>query len=88
MVLNRDDATVMALAAAAADRAGRPRSSAAGARPRHASASTCRAAPGDWGLEAVNGMAWLVRALPAGRDCRQAAAGSGGGAKPVLICSA
>jgi UDP-N-acetylmuramoylalanine--D-glutamate ligase len=54
MVLNQDDPLVMAMRAPP-PRAGR-------SAPACASAPACRSA-GDFGIEQVNGMAWLVRAM-------------------------
>ncbi len=61
MVLNRDDAAVMAMLPAAAVRTAR-----GSQRPRERAHVTFGAGlpqrPGDFGIERVNGMAWLVRA--------------------------
>ena len=76
-VLNREDAAVMAA---------RPAEPTARTSRRNAAATDAEASPspvwvtfgtdlprhpGDWGLEVVNGMAWLVRALPADETRRQ-----------------
>ena len=83
-VLNREDAVVMAA------RPALPESAARGKSKQAAAASAVPAAtpvpwvsfgtdlpqrPGDWGLETVNGMTWLVRAQPADetRQSRKAA---------------
>ena len=55
MLQNRDDATVMAMRAAPAK--GRPK------RLRQTFGAGMPTGPGDWGIEQVNGMAWLVRAM-------------------------
>ena len=57
MVLNRDDAQVMAMAA--------PASPKQGARKITRFGAAMPQQPGDFGIEEVNGMAWLVRALEA-----------------------
>ena len=68
LVLNRDDAQVEAGSRRCSRRRdqGRRQGREGGARPCRgtscASASTRRAAPGDFGLVTENGMAWLVRA--------------------------
>jgi len=82
MLLNRDDALVMAMP----DSAGLPASSAAGARatasgrarqqrlPQRAHVTfggDMPTRPGDYGLEVVNGMTWLVRALDADETKRK-----------------
>jgi len=80
MVLNRDDALVMDMLPPAVRVKGgrmeqREHVTFGAAAPRRA---------GDWGIEVVNGMAWLVRAQPAdetqkkrGTQARQAAASQG-----------
>jgi UDP-N-acetylmuramoylalanine--D-glutamate ligase len=74
MVLNRDDATVMAMQATSLP----PQATEAAARPSGARTKVARPIdretvtfgtgmpqrPGDFGLEDAGGMAWLVRALP------------------------
>jgi len=75
MVLNRDDDTVMAWRPqpVTVREGGRTRTQPAreyvtfGTEPPHR--------PGDWGLETVNGMSWLVRALPVD-DTRRKARGA------------
>ena len=70
-VLNREDAAVMAFQPpepAVAKRSRAPQADVAPIAPLPAWASfgtDLPRRPGDWGLETVNGMAWLVRALPA-----------------------
>ncbi len=71
-VLNRDDATVMAaqppepLAPKAGRRATTSEATPQPLPPTWVSFGTdVPRRPGDWGLEVVNGMTWLVRALPA-----------------------
>ncbi|MDD2727825.1 UDP-N-acetylmuramoyl-L-alanine--D-glutamate ligase [Malikia sp.] len=71
MLLNRDDATVMGWQP-------RPQTVQEGRRtrtvPARANQSFGTEAPqraGDWGLETVNGMSWLVRALPADETVRR-----------------
>lgn len=60
MLLNRDDAEVMALLPKPVV----PKGSKAKPQPRHYQSfgAELPQRPGDWGLEVVNGMAWLVRA--------------------------
>ena len=69
MVLNRDDATVMAMRPAA------PAKPIKGPRPPARSVlgfgAGMPAAPGDFGIELVGGMAWLVRALEADETQRR-----------------
>ena len=63
MVLNRDDPVVMAHAARPpSPKGGKSR---AASRYVDASAPTCRSGPGDFGLEVVNGIIWLARAMEA-----------------------
>ena len=57
MLLNRDDPAVLAMRTAPAK--GRP------ARPYQSFGAGLPQRPGDFGIEVVNGMAWLVRALEA-----------------------
>lgn len=69
MVLNRDDAAVMAM------RPPSPAKAAKGvkpvARPVLTFGADMPAAPGDFGLEVVGGMAWLVRAMEADETQRR-----------------
>ncbi len=60
MVLNRDDARVMAQLPAPVPVKGKPR--APYVRPHQTFGLSAPTHPGDWGLETVNGMTWLVRA--------------------------
>ena len=62
MLLNRDDPTVLAMRAAPAK--GRL------ARAWQSFGAGMPECPGDFGIEEVNGMAWLVRALPADPTAR------------------
>jgi UDP-N-acetylmuramoylalanine--D-glutamate ligase len=74
-VLNREDATVMAAQPAAPEPVRKPRGAAAVAAlsaepaaqpvPWVTFGTDVPRRPGDWGLEVVNGMAWLVRAQAA-----------------------
>lgn len=74
-VLNREDATVMAAQPAAPELVRKPRGAAAAAALAAEPAAQpaqwvtfgtdVPRRPGDWGLEVVNGMAWLVRAQAA-----------------------
>lgn len=63
MVLNRDDAQVMAQLPAPVPVKGKPR--APYVRPHQTFGLDLPTRPGDWGLETVNGMTWLVRAAEA-----------------------
>lgn len=89
-VLNRDDAQVMAAQPAAPEPIRKPRGVAAVVPPApHTVPPTyvtfgtdVPQRPGDWGLEVVNGMAWLVRAHPAD-DTRQK--GRGAQATPDVV---
>ena len=81
MVLNRDDAGVMALLPAATQEV-RPRQPAQ--RAHVTFGATVPRRPGDFGIDTVNGMAWLVRAAaaddetpPAGNRRQRADAASG-----------
>jgi UDP-N-acetylmuramoylalanine--D-glutamate ligase len=70
-VLNREDAAVMAFQPAEPAVSKRSRAPQADAVPSTPSpawttfGTDLPRRPGDWGLETVNGMAWLVRAIPA-----------------------
>ncbi|MBY0465269.1 MAG: UDP-N-acetylmuramoyl-L-alanine--D-glutamate ligase, partial [Burkholderiales bacterium] len=73
-VLNREDALVMAAQPAAPEPVRKPRGAAALAAAAEPVVQPVQwvtfgtdvpSRPGDWGLEVVNGMAWLVRAQPA-----------------------
>jgi UDP-N-acetylmuramoylalanine--D-glutamate ligase len=67
MVLNRDDVAVMAmLPAPVRQRLQRPQQ-----RANVCFGSTLPTRPGDFGIEVVNGMAWLVRALEADETRRK-----------------
>ncbi len=69
MVLNRDDALVMAMRPAEPTKSGRaPRPA---ARPVVTFGTDMPAAPGDFGLETVGGMVWLVRAQEADETQRR-----------------
>ena len=73
MVLNRDDPQVMAMHAAAGAATEPPKARGAKAAPPRAMVSFGAGLPtraGDYGIETVNGMAWLVRAQ-AGDDTRK-----------------
>ncbi len=61
-VLNRDDAQVLALLAPPADKL--PARKAAPARELVTFGDNLPQRPGDYGIETVNGMAWLARAQP------------------------
>ncbi len=63
ILLNRDDARVMAQLPAPVPVKGKPR--APYVRPHQTFGLDLPARPGDWGLETVNGMTWLVRAAEA-----------------------
>jgi UDP-N-acetylmuramoylalanine--D-glutamate ligase len=63
MLLNREDGLVMAMGAAAAPV--EPKKKAAPPRPMLTFGADMPARPGDFGIEVVNGMAWLVRAIEA-----------------------
>jgi len=78
MVLNRDDATVMAwLPQPVTVREGN-RSKTLPAREHVTFGTEMPHHAGDWGLETVNGMTWLVRALPVD-DTRQGSGRKGRG---------
>ncbi|MFT3718141.1 UDP-N-acetylmuramoyl-L-alanine--D-glutamate ligase [Pseudorhodoferax sp.] len=62
MLLNRDDAEVMAMLPKPAPAKG-ARARPAAARAWQSFGADLPQRPGDWGLEIVGGMAWLVRAL-------------------------
>ncbi len=63
MLLNRDDEQVMAQLPAPVPVKGKPR--APYVRPHQTFGLDLPQRPGDWGLETVNGMTWLVRAAEA-----------------------
>jgi UDP-N-acetylmuramoylalanine--D-glutamate ligase len=63
MLLNRDDALVMAQLPAPVPVKGKPRTPYV--RPHQTFGLDLPTRPGDWGLETVNGMTWLVRAAEA-----------------------
>ena len=70
MLLNRDDATVMSwcpvpahAASASPAPASRRRTPAPPLRPYQSFGTDAPQRPGDWGLQSVNGLTWLVRAL-------------------------
>ena len=63
MLLNRDDPQVMAQLPAPVPVKGKPRSPYV--RPHQTFGLDLPRRPGDWGMETVNGMVWLVRALEA-----------------------
>ncbi len=65
MVLNRDDAAVMAMLAALAKPAGVKDRKAPQEREHVTFGAGLPGRPGDYGIEEVNGMAWLVRAQDA-----------------------
>ncbi len=60
MLLNRDDARVMAMLPAPVPVKGKPRAPQVRAHQSFGLAPPTR--PGDWGLDTINGMTWLVRA--------------------------
>ena len=70
-ILNRDDATVMALLQATAAPARGPKAAQPGQRPWGGFGAEAPQRPGDYGIEVVNGMAWLVRARPADGTARR-----------------
>lgn len=63
MLLNRDDPTVMAWQPTAVGREGKRGKSSALVRACQSFGTGMPVRAGDWGLECVNGMYWLVRAL-------------------------
>ena len=65
MVINQDDAAVEALVPQPVPVKGKAESPSPSRAPSCASASDAPRRPGDFGLVTENGMAWLVRALPA-----------------------
>ncbi|TSE35732.1 UDP-N-acetylmuramoyl-L-alanine--D-glutamate ligase [Tepidimonas charontis] len=67
MVLNRDDPTVIAWQPPEPARTGRRRSQ-PGGRAWTSFGAGLPTRPGDWGLETVHGMTWLVRARPLDAD--------------------
>ncbi|NBW23882.1 MAG: UDP-N-acetylmuramoyl-L-alanine--D-glutamate ligase [Betaproteobacteria bacterium] len=75
MVLNRDDAAVMAMAPAPAAkvkaRPGAPKEATAPARTVLSFGSDLPTRIGDLGLEDVNGLTWLVRAVDSGEKVRR-----------------
>ncbi|MCZ2497893.1 UDP-N-acetylmuramoyl-L-alanine--D-glutamate ligase [Xylophilus sp. Kf1] len=72
MVLNREDAAVMAmLPAVAAPAAGRGRTAKPRPRAHVTFGGDMPQRPGDFGIEVVNGMAWLVRATEADETRRK-----------------
>ena len=83
MVLNRDDAAVMAMAPAPASkikvRPGTPKEAPAPARTVLSFGSDLPTRVGDLGLEDVNGLTWLVRAVDSGEKARR------GEAQEILI---
>ena len=83
MVLNRDDAAVMAMAPAPAAkvkvRPGVPKEAASPARTVLSFGSDLPTRIGDLGLEDVNGLTWLVRAVDSGEKARR------GDAQEILI---
>ncbi len=64
MVLNREDATVMAWHPQPVTVREGGRNKVIPARDSQTFGTQTPSKPGDWGIETVNGMAWLVRALP------------------------
>ena len=83
MVLNRNDAAVMAMAPAPASkikvRPGTPKEAPAPARTVLSFGSDLPTRVGDLGLEDVNGLTWLVRAVDSGEKARR------GEAQEILI---
>jgi UDP-N-acetylmuramoylalanine--D-glutamate ligase len=83
MVLNRDDAAVMAMAPAPLAkvkvRPGTPKEAPAPARTLLSFGSDLPTRIGDFGLEDVNGLTWLVRAVDSGEKARR------GDAQGILI---
>ena len=83
MVLNRDDAAVMAMAPAPAAktkaRPGAPKEAPAPVRTVLSFGSDLPTRIGDLGLEDVNGLTWLVRAVDSGEKARR------GDAQDILI---
>ncbi len=71
MLLNRDDATVMGWQPQPQIVPEGRRSRTLPARPSQSFGIDVPRRAGDWGLEAVNGMSWLVRALPSDETARK-----------------
>jgi UDP-N-acetylmuramoylalanine--D-glutamate ligase len=71
MVLNRDDATVMGWQPQAQTVQEGRRSRTIAARAHQTFGTEAPQRAGDWGLESVNGMSWLVRALPVDETIRK-----------------
>jgi UDP-N-acetylmuramoylalanine--D-glutamate ligase len=65
MLLNRDDAAVMAMLPAPAKAPGKNPFKPKVQRAHQTFSTSAPERPGDWGIETVNGMAWLVRAAEA-----------------------
>ncbi|WP_371417016.1 UDP-N-acetylmuramoyl-L-alanine--D-glutamate ligase [Malikia spinosa] len=76
MLLNRDDATVMGWQPQPQQVQEGRRSKTLPARPHQTFGIDAPRRAGDWGLEAVNGMSWLVRALPSDETVRKGRNGS------------
>jgi UDP-N-acetylmuramoylalanine--D-glutamate ligase len=71
MLLNRDDATVMGWQPQTQQVQEGRRSKTLPARAHQTFGIDAPRRAGDWGLEAVNGMSWLVRALPSDETVRK-----------------
>ena len=71
MVLNRDDATVTGWKPQARTIQEGRRSRTIAARAHQTFGTDLPLSAGDWGIESVNGMSWLVRALPADETGRR-----------------
>ncbi len=71
MLLNRDDATVMGWQPQPQTVQEGRRSKTVPARAHQSFGTEAPQRAGDWGLESVNGMSWLVRALPADETVRK-----------------
>ena len=71
MLLNRDDATVMGWQPQPQTVQEGRRSRTLPARPSQSFGIDAPRRAGDWGLETVNGMSWLVRALPSDETLRK-----------------
>lgn len=65
MLLNRDDAAVMAMLPAPTKAPGKTPFKPKVQRAHQSFSTSVPERPGDWGIETVNGMAWLVRAAEA-----------------------
>jgi UDP-N-acetylmuramoylalanine--D-glutamate ligase len=88
MVLNREDPAGDGHAAASTAASPEAKPCAASQRsPRRCAflVATCHSAPGDFGIEHVNGMAWLVRALEADETIKRSARKGQASRSPVHI---